>query len=75
MAYRDLIIDDLEYSDEEIQMIQTNLLNNDKDITVYQNIINENNCLCAFADIKYSYNEVLCSIGDAYIGDAYDYPI
>ena len=67
--YRYLIIDDTEYSDKEIQTIQTNLYSNLMEIIVYRDIVNGNEVLCASADIKYSYNEVLCAIGDAYIDE------
>ena len=68
-TYRYLIIDDTEYSDKEIQMIQVNLHSKLKKIMVYRDIVKGNEVLCASADINYSYNEVLCAIGDAYINE------
>ena len=75
ITYRYLIIDDNEYLDKEIQMIQTNLNSNKMEIIVYQDIVKGNEVLCTSADIKYSYNQVLCAIGDAYIGENSENPI
>lgn len=72
---RNLIIDDLEYSDSEIQFIQKNIDKNKKQIYVFRDVINGNEALCAIASIHFSYNEVLCSIGDAYIGENSENPI
>lgn len=73
---RNLVIDETEYSDSEIQFMQKAIDAKGLKVYLFRDIVNGYECLCAIANINYSYNEVLCIIGDAYIGEnADEYPV